>query len=119
MKVIICGDRHWNNFDSIIDVVKRLKAKYGDITIIQGECEGADLLAKRAAVACGVPVKGYPADWKKYGKSAGPLRNQQMLDKEKPDMVIAFHPDIENSKGTKDMIKRARGQSIKTYIITN
>jgi hypothetical protein len=118
LKVIICGDRHWNNYDSILDVVKRLKAKYDEVTVIQGECEGADLLAKKAAIACGIPVKGYPAEWKKYGKAAGPLRNQQMIDSEKPDMIIAFHSDIEHSKGTKDMVYRAKSHGIKCFIIT-
>jgi hypothetical protein len=118
VKVIICGDRHWDKYDSILDVVKRLKAKYDEVTVIQGECEGADLLAKKAAIACGIPVKGYPAEWKKYGKAAGPLRNQQMIDSEKPDMIIAFHANIERSKGTRDMVRRARKHGIETYNIT-
>lgn len=52
-----------------------------------------------------IPV---PAKWKQYGKAAGTIRNQQMLD-EHPDIevVYAFHDDLPKSKGTKDMCQRA------------
>jgi len=118
MKVLFCGDRHWQNYNSILDIVKRLKVKYGDIIIIEGECDGADKLAKKAAVECDIPCRSYPADWDKYGNAAGPIRNQQMLDSEHPEMVIAFHSNIEYGKGTKDMVNRAQKHGIETYIIT-
>jgi len=60
-------------------------------------------LAKRAALECGLKVIGYQAEWNKYGKSAGPRREKQMLQ-ETPDMVIAFHSSIDASRGTKDMV---------------
>lgn len=62
--------------------------------------------------------KGFPADWKRYGKAAGPIRNQQMIDEGKPDLVLAFHENINESRGTKDMVARARGIGIKVIIIT-
>jgi acyl-CoA synthetase (NDP forming) len=49
-------------------------------------------------------VTSFPANWKKHGKSAGPIRNQLMLDVGKPDLVIAFP----GGSGTADMIRRAR-----------
>lgn len=52
-------------------------------------------------------TKVYPALWNKYGKSAGPIRNQQMLD-----IVYAFTYDLENSRGTRDMVLRARKTKI-------
>lgn len=59
----------------------------------------------------------FPAEWEKYGKSAGPIRNRQMLD-ENPDLVIAFHDDIESSKGTKDCIKEAEKRGIEVQLIS-
>ena len=56
----------------------------------------------------------FPAEWDKYGKAAGVLRNQQMLDDGHPDLVVYFHKDLENSKGTKDMVTRAVDNKIKT-----
>jgi hypothetical protein len=114
--VLICGDRHWKNYDSILSVVKRLVAKYGNVKIVEGGCTGADEMAKKAAIECGLEYVEYPADWNKFGKAAGPIRNQQMLDDEHPNIVIAFHTNIKNSKGTKDMVLKARKAGIETYI---
>lgn len=99
-------------------MVKGLIANYGEIVIIEGECSGADILARQAAIECSVPFRGYPANWNKYGNAAGPLRNQQMIDEEHPDMCIAFHPFLPSSKGTKDMVNRAKRAGIKTYNVT-
>lgn len=101
----------------MIDIMKRLKARYGDIRIVQGECKGADLMAKQAAEECGLECIGYPAEWEKYGKNAGPIRNQRMIDEGRPDMGIAFHSCIQNSKGTKDMVTRLRLAKIETFLI--
>ena len=60
---------------------------------------------------------GFPADWKKYGRAAGPIRNKQMLNEGKPDLVLAFHTNIENSKGTKSMIQIAKKSEIKIILI--
>lgn len=59
----------------------------------------------------------YFAEWNKYGKSAGPIRNKKMIDEGNPDIVIAYHDDIENSKGTKNMITQAKDKGIKVQII--
>lgn len=117
MKVLVCGGRHYNNYEKIFDVIKSLKEKYGNITIIEGGAPGADKHARTVCEKEGIPFNEYPADWKKYGRAAGPKRNQQMLDCECPDLVIAFHEDIESSKGTKDMINRARRLNIETLMI--
>lgn len=115
MKVLICGDREWNDYQYILKVVQRLKTKYGEVTIIEGGCRGADILSKEAAIECNLTYKEYPADWTQ-GKKAGPIRNQRMLDEEHPDMVIAFHSNIDKSKGTKDMVRRAKKAGIPVYI---
>lgn len=117
VKVLICGSRDWKNYNSILDVIKGLIANLGEIEIVEGECSGADMLARQAAIECEIPVHGYPAQWKKYGDAAGPIRNQQMIDCEKPNMCIAFHGYLEKSKGTKDMVNKARAAGIETYVI--
>ena len=59
----------------------------------------------------------YPADWKKYGRAAGPIRNLQMLDNGKPDICYAFHDCIEKSKGTKDMVNRCKANGLTVNVI--
>lgn len=87
--------------------------------VIEGEALGADTLAREAAEYFGIEVERYPANWTLYGRAAGPIRNNQMLTEGKPDLVVAFHHDIEHSKGTKNMVKQAKalGIPVKVYTI--
>lgn len=69
-------------------------------------------MARFLAHQLGYETMDFPADWDKYGRSAGPIRNGEMLKQGKPDLVVAFHDDIENSKETKDMVRQAREAGI-------
>lgn len=107
MKVLICGGREWANWAVM---QKRMKELESGSVIVHGACRGADLMADwLAKYRLHFAVKPYPADWKSYGKGAGPIRNRKMYDMEKPDLVLAFHPDLTltTSKGTKDMVEYA------------
>lgn len=87
-----------------------------DIEIISGCATGADSVAIDWAVVNWCQLHEFPAEWEKYGKKAGYIRNQQMLDEGKPDIVLAFHNDLENSRGTKDMIARAQKAGIPVQV---
>ena len=77
------------------------------VTLVHGAARGADQMAERLALMhFGWDVDPYPADWDQYGKGAGAIRNQAMLDSG-VDRVLAFHKDLKRSKGTLDMIERA------------
>jgi hypothetical protein len=113
LRVLVCGDRYWSDRAAIHQVLKDLPE--GSV-VIQGECRGVDLTAKSVAQALGFEVECYPADWDKYGKAAGPIRNKQMLEEGKPDIVVAFHDDIDRSRGTKNMLKQAEEAGIPTEV---
>ena len=114
MKVLVSGSRFYRDYQKILAVVKSL-----DIDLlIAGGCRGADTLAVRAACQCGIRYIEYPADWKRFGKSAGPIRNAQMLKVEKPDLVLIFHEDLSRSKGTTDMFSRVLRANIPYRIFT-
>ena len=79
MRVLICGDRHW------VDQIKIRKRLISlclppDSIIIHGGARGADLIAGKEAKKLGIRVMEFKADWERYGKAAGPIRNKQMLD---------------------------------------
>ncbi len=106
MRVIICGSRHWRDEVTIHAEIDRLLARYGsELVIIQGGASGADAIATIYAMDKDVKVCSYNADWKLYGKRAGPIRNQRMIDEGKPDGVVAF--DM-GGTGTADMMRRAK-----------
>ena len=116
MRLLVCGDRNWTNKDLIKLWIQELKPHI----IIHGAAKGADKLAGEIANELGITVSEFPADWNKFGKSAGPIRNLQMLSEGKPDRVLAFHNHINNSKGTKHMLGAAeRAGLICTLISEN
>lgn len=113
MKVIVCGDRNWTSIQKIREVFMSLPITQ----VIEGGARGADGMAADVAAEFGVPVKEFKAEWEKYGKAAGPIRNNKMLN-EKPDLVIAFHNDLGKSKGTKNMIEQAKREGVKVQIFS-
>ena len=110
-RILICGDRNYKDWIKVQDYLNTIPRT---AIIIHGGARGADSLAGNLATSLKMKVIKFPAEWDKYGKAAGVLRNQQMLDDGHPDLVVYFHKDIENSKGTKDMIKRAIDTHIRT-----
>jgi len=108
MKVLVCGGREFDDFTMLCDAMDAIDAKRRIKTVIHGAACGADSLAGSWAHARGCKVQMFPADWKKDGKAAGPIRNQRMLDEGKPDMVVAFP----GGRGTADMVRRARAAGI-------
>lgn len=116
MRVLICGSRNLNNKQFVNSILDKLEAELGPWNlVIQGEARGADTLAREWAEDMKISVMRFPANWKLHGKAAGPIRNKQMLDKGKPDLVIAFLAP--GSRGTKNMIDQARKAGIKTHIV--
>jgi ABC-type Fe3+-hydroxamate transport system substrate-binding protein len=114
MRIIFCGDRKWDNYKVICDVM----ADMNPDVVIEGEADGADSLAKDAAEYFGIPVVKFPANWQTYGKAAGPIRNLQMIEEGKPDLVIAFHDDVEHSRGTRNMVDQALKKGLKVMVYT-
>ena len=119
MRVIICGSRNWKEEKALPEYrietyIKTLPPNSG---VIHGDAPGADTIADRIAREQGHTVIKVKANWDLYGDAAGPIRNQEMLDRG-VDEVVAFHEDLANSTGTKDMVQRARKAWIPVEIFT-
>jgi hypothetical protein len=110
----MCGDRNWNNAEALLDAFVDLKLA-PDTVVIHGGANGADKMAGYVAKKLGLTVEVFEADWVRYGRAAGPVRNKAMLDSG-IDMVVAFHENIEQSKGTKNMMSQARKAGIKVLL---
>ena len=82
--------------------------------VVCGEARGVDEMGKKAAQAKNIPVKSFPADWSKHGKSAGPIRNREMA--EYADALVAIWDG--KSKGTKNMIDTAKKLGLKVFVLT-
>jgi hypothetical protein len=117
-RVLFCGGRDYTDRATIKAWLSKVQ-KQGYDTLIEGEARGADTIAREEAEKMGFTVLKFPADWTKYHRAAGPIRNKQMLTEGKPELVVAFHDDIENSKGTKNMVTISRKAGIQTIVISD
>lgn len=109
MRVLVCGGRKFRDENKMEEVL----SKYEIDCLIEGGAWGADYLASQYAYKHGIWNERFPAMWETFGKSAGVIRNKQMLDEGKPDLVIAFP----GNKGTANMISQARHQGIEVIEI--
>lgn len=126
-KVLITGSRFWSSeeqiqkiADELSELPGRFQCQPSEITIIHGAALGVDTIANLISIELGMRPQDYPVssqEWKTFGKRAGRLRNQKMYDLENPfDLVLGFHDDIQNSKGTKHMIEIIESLSPETEI---
>ena len=113
MRVLVCGGRDYKNKARVEQVLNYLPKK--DLVIIQGNAPGADYLAKEWAKENNVECLSFPADWQQYGKRAGYIRNKQMLDEGKPDLVIAFP----GGTGTNMMVTLSESAGVMTKRVTD
>ena len=117
IKVIIAGTRDFNDYaflkKNVDYFLQGINPNNEEIEIVSGNARGADKLGERYAKEHNLPVKLFPANWDKYGKQAGYLRNQEMANY--ADMLIAFWD--EKSKGTKHMIDIAKKQDLTVIVV--
>jgi len=114
VKIVIFGSRNFDNYELLKKVCDRIikKLKPDTVTIISGTARGADTLGERYANERGYDLERYPAEWDRYGKSAGYRRNEKMA--KIADVGIGFWDG--RSKGTKHMIDIMKKLNKKVYI---
>jgi uncharacterized protein DUF4326/SLOG family YspA-like protein len=106
----ITGQRNWDDWTTLVNALNNANPE----CIVQGDARGADLMSRKWAEINGVNHIDMPANWELYGKSAGPIRNREMLRytlRMSPAYdqcyVMAFIDEARYgpSKGTADMIR--------------
>lgn len=123
MIVLVTGDRKWKNEAKIAKALYKRRKKIK--LVIQGGAAGADTIAKIRADLLGLLCITADANWAFFGRSAGPIRNNLMLKiamafAEYTDdelLVLAFHSNLKESKGTMNMITQAKKHRIKVKVI--
>ena len=113
-RVLVCGSRGWSDTETLY---KWLSILPKGSTIIEGEATGADRLARIWGKQLGFKIEAYPAEWQRFGRRAGTIRNEKMLRLGKPQLVIAFHSDIQESRGTLHMISLARRRGLHVILV--
>lgn len=102
MRLLICGGRNYNDKVAVNMLLNQIHALYPVTFVIHGGAKGADQLGENWALDHNIPCKCYLPNWNKYGRGAGPRRNEQMLIQGKPELCVAFP----GGPGTRDMVAR-------------
>ena len=112
MRVIIAGSRGINDYAKVRDAVHR--SGFPITRVLSGMARGVDTLAIRYAIKNGLPLDTFPAQWSKWGRSAGYKRNVQMA--QHADALIAIWDG--KSPGTRHMIEAARARGLQLFVVS-
>jgi hypothetical protein len=119
LRVVIAGSRGLTpNADAIHNAFDRWLEEESIIPgeIVSGNARGVDRAGEEWAASVGLPIKRFPItqqDWRTYGKSAGPRRNEEMA--KYADALLAFHDGV--SRGTLDMIDRMQARKKPVLVV--
>lgn len=122
LRILVTGSRHWTDrglVESALDAQVRaygLADQPSRVTLVHGAAPGADTLADGVARERGWTVHEYPADWSRYGRDAGPIRNAHMVSLG-ADTCIGF--PLPDSRGTWDCMSKADGASIPVVTVAD
>lgn len=110
MRVAVVGSRSFSDYNLLAAHLHRVK---GVEMIVSGGARGADQLGERWARQHGIQIRIFKPDWQRHGKSAGVIRNREIVDN--ADMVIAFWDG--QSKGTQHTVEIARKQGVAVQVV--
>ncbi len=111
MRTIIAGSRHLTDIKSVARAVE--SCGWVVTEIVSGGARGADALGEAYALARGIPIRVFPADWRRHERAAGPYRNRQMA--RYAQALVAVWDGA--SPGTADMIRAARSQRLRVHVV--
>ncbi len=114
IKIAIIGSRDYDDFEHVEIIMQELCNKFqDDLVIVSGGARGIDKKAEEVSELLEIDFHCYRAKWKKYGKKAGIIRNEKLINHS--DAVIAFWDG--ESKGTLNSIKYAQKNEMPILII--
>lgn len=118
MKTIISGSRYISDHEVFAFAMEQAAAEGIKPSFILegGEPNGIDYLANRHAKLNAIPYKTCAADWTKFRRAAGPIRNREMLE-EQPTALIAVWDGRIKGCGTYDMIEAAKEKGLKVFVL--
>jgi hypothetical protein len=112
VRVIIAGPREGVSYEQVRCSIESCPLRVAITEVVSGRARGVDLYGEQWAEENDIPIKKFPADWVKFGKRAGPIRNVEMADY--AEGLIAIWNGT--SRGTKHMIETARKKGLIVYV---
>lgn len=127
-RLLVTGSRDWDDVQRLREELEEaawaLSFPDDDVQeptgpgpiLVSGACpSGADRLAEEFWEEMGLPIERHPANWFGWGKAAGPIRNQEMVDLG-ADLCVAFRKN--NSRGTTHCANAAQLAGIPVWWVT-
>jgi hypothetical protein len=117
VRVLVTGSRTWTDTDVIERALRNStsRARPDEVTVVHGGADGADMLAHWCAQMLGMNTEVHPADWSRYVRRAGMVRNEAMVATG-ADLCLAFI--LDHSRGASHCARAARSAGISTRIYT-
>ena len=120
IRIIIAGSRNFNDYtlleQSLMDYIAG-KFDPNKIEIISGGARGADSLGERFARECQLKLTRFPAQWDKYGRSAGYRRNTEMANYALKETGVLFAFWDGQSRGTNHMIEYSKERGLEVHVV--
>lgn len=104
-RIIVTGGRDFADRELVYATLDAVRARFGEIILSHGDGRGCDQLCDDWARSRGVMTERYPADWDRYGRSAGPRRSAEMI-RAGGALLVAF-PGGRGTRGAISMAERA------------
>ena len=117
IRVLVCGGRHYADREKVFGQLDWLRDRYREkgLFVIEGGAQGADRFARDWRADRLIPGRTFTAEWDRFGRKAGPLRNARMIAEGRPDLVLAFP----GGRGTADMIAKAEAAGVPVIVISS
>lgn len=112
MKTIIAGSRNNVTYDEVLQAMMECPWTFEITEVVSGKARGVDTMGEQWAKENNIPIKEFPADWKKFGKKAGYIRNTEMADY--ADALICVWDGA--SKGSSHMINIAKEKGLRVFV---
>lgn len=113
MKLIIAGSREGFELFDVSNAMVESGFKERVTEVVSGTARGVDRLGEFWAKVNGIPIKRFPADWGKYGRAAGHLRNREMGDYADALLVLIHN----ESKGSEGMLRYAMKKGLEVFVV--
>lgn len=117
-RILVSGSRDWDNMtivsDTLRDAMIYLGVEPSSVTLVHGGARGLDSIAGTVAKNMGMQVEKHPAQWDAYGKSAGMIRNREMVELG-ANLFIAF--PLDKSVGTWGCLKEAQKSGMECWVV--
>lgn len=113
MRCIIAGTRKVTNYGLLLRALDECGWRDEITSVVSGCAKGGDLLGETWATSQGLPILRHPANWRRDGRAAGPLRNTEMV--KNADALIALWDGASN--GTRDVIMKARAAGLRVFVL--